>query len=219
MAKKLMKKQTGGMALYKKPTAFQSYLNTTKGAVPSDTIPRVGTDGNGHMLGSITAARPKNQKKLRKAFDEDYKDRIKYSKKTGGSVKKYQTGGITKNQTLYPAGAGLMQKGGAMSDIKTGKIVKPTKTLNYSGDFKKLDSAKIKRSQGDTTVVINKVPSMTKKDSVGVSPYIKTALVKNKKGGATKKMAKGGSTTFSKSPTNQANRGLMKKGGSMKGKC
>jgi hypothetical protein len=48
----------------------------------------------------------------------DYSN-IEYRKK-GGSVKKYQTGGITKNKTLYPAGAGLMQKGGAMSDIKTG---------------------------------------------------------------------------------------------------
>lgn len=35
------------------------------------------------------------------------------SKKMGGATKKYATGGVVKNKTLYAAGAGLMKKGGA----------------------------------------------------------------------------------------------------------
>jgi hypothetical protein len=33
-------------------------------------------------------------------------------------TKKFATGGITKNKTLYPAGAGLMKKGGSMKTKK-----------------------------------------------------------------------------------------------------
>lgn len=35
------------------------------------------------------------------------------TKKTGGATKKYATGGVVKNKTLNPAGAGLMKKGGS----------------------------------------------------------------------------------------------------------
>lgn len=40
------------------------------------------------------------------------------SKKMGGSSKTYAKGGIVKNKTLNPAGAGLMKKGGAVKKKK-----------------------------------------------------------------------------------------------------
>lgn len=78
---------------------------------------------------------------------------------------------------------------------QTGKIVKPTKTVNYSGNMRNLNEG-IKRKQGDTTVVVNKVPSMTSKDSSNVAKYVidakpvaknKKVLAMQKKGGSTKK--------------------------------
>lgn len=46
------------------------------------------------------------------------------NKKKGGAVKKYATGGITKNKTLSPAGAGLYKKGGAMKKGGSTKMKK-----------------------------------------------------------------------------------------------
>jgi hypothetical protein len=73
--------------------------------------------------------------------------------------------------------------------------VKPTKTVNWSGKMGALNEG-IKKKQGDTTVVVNKVPFMTSKDSSNVAKYVidakpvaksKKVLAMNKKGGSTKK--------------------------------
>lgn len=78
---------------------------------------------------------------------------------------------------------------------QTTGVVKPTKTVNWSGKMGALNE-RIKGKQGDTTVVVNKVPFMTSRDSSNVAKYVidakpsgknKKVLAMQKKGGSTKK--------------------------------
>ena len=63
----------------------------------------------------------------------------------------------------------------------------PKKTLNVT-NIKDVDAKKIRKNQGDTTFVVNKVSRMSGQDSAAAAPYMKNRLsmAKKKKGGATK---------------------------------